>query len=667
MKLLNLDLVNFRSYHGVTLALDAPRVLIAGLNGTGKTSVREAIQWILTGHCDVTDGKGAGAEVLVPTGQKAAEATVTVDEIGRVSRHFSPSLGGAVVVEGFTGTSQVQQQALLIKLKTTPQFLDAVLSTDVFLNLGHAEAKAMVLSLLGVKIKNVQIGFEGDTPVVKDLTLDELDLRYKQAFENRKSAKRALQGFTVGPKPVEQQMPTIEMIEAQLGRLRATLGEHREAIGTAVGSRKALAAEVNRLTITLNTPVPPDMSEKIAELEKWLGTLEAEAVPAEAPAPSKGDPARAIWIVKRITSLKEHLPSKGCVLDADVPCRSTLDDFGARLEALRGELKAVAPATPQAPQQPLESPLTARRRELADLQWQQQKRIVNFEAVRQANARAQAIRQEIDALPDTAVQEGQIAELQTRISKGEELLRNARLHWAAVESYGKAVSQQGTLKADVDRLEALCDQLGPKGVRVEALAQAVNKFESAVNPYIEPFGWKIGFSVEPWEVSANGRPVESYSRSERYRIGIALQLGIAKLSGLNFAVVDEVDMLDVSNRQKLSAMLIQAPLEQILILGTREAEQALKAPKGVIAYRLSKNGDQSVISEVNDQRVSSMSETVEPQPKTWPERRVVRTGVSPMNPLVKWAELTCGHLVWRQRKPRIGATIVCDQCSEPSR
>lgn len=49
--------------------------------------------------------------------------------------------------------------------------------------------------------------------------------------------------------------------------------------------------------------------------------------------------------------------------------------------------------------------------------------------------------------------------------------------------------------------------------------------------------------------------------------------------------------------------------------------------------------------------------------KTWPERRVVRNGVSPMNPKVKWAQLDCGHDVFRQRKPRIGALIVCEQCS----
>ena len=47
-----------------------------------------------------------------------------------------------------------------------------------------------------------------------------------------------------------------------------------------------------------------------------------------------------------------------------------------------------------------------------------------------------------------------------------------------------------------------------------------------------------------------------------------------------------------------------------------------------------------------------------------PERRVVRAGTSPMNPKVKWAELSCGHDVYRKRRPRIGAIIVCPRCAE---
>lgn len=49
--------------------------------------------------------------------------------------------------------------------------------------------------------------------------------------------------------------------------------------------------------------------------------------------------------------------------------------------------------------------------------------------------------------------------------------------------------------------------------------------------------------------------------------------------------------------------------------------------------------------------------------QSWPERTVVRTGVSPMNPKVKWAELSCGHEIFRARKPRIGAHIVCEKCA----
>lgn len=56
---------------------------------------------------------------------------------------------------------------------------------------------------------------------------------------------------------------------------------------------------------------------------------------------------------------------------------------------------------------------------------------------------------------------------------------------------------------------------------------------------------------------------------------------------------------------------------------------------------------------------------------TQPEVTVVRTGVSPMNPKVKWAECSCGHDHYyskergprHRRCPKVGARIVCDQCA----
>ena len=48
---------------------------------------------------------------------------------------------------------------------------------------------------------------------------------------------------------------------------------------------------------------------------------------------------------------------------------------------------------------------------------------------------------------------------------------------------------------------------------------------------------------------------------------------------------------------------------------------------------------------------------------SWPERRVVRVDISPMNPKVKCAQLNCGHDVYCNRRPRVDAIIVCEPCA----
>lgn len=47
---------------------------------------------------------------------------------------------------------------------------------------------------------------------------------------------------------------------------------------------------------------------------------------------------------------------------------------------------------------------------------------------------------------------------------------------------------------------------------------------------------------------------------------------------------------------------------------------------------------------------------------TWPERKVVSTGSSPMSSKL-WAALSCGHHISRRRRPRVGSIIVCEQCA----
>ncbi len=587
MILTHLTLTSFRSAHNVELQFGAPRVLLAGLNGSGKTSIRDAIQWTLLGYCRGTDGKGAGAEVLIPTGNgfKAAEVELGIAGIGKVRRTYAVSGGGAFSVEGFTGTSQVQQQGLLMKLNTTPAFLAAVLDSEVFLDLTHAEAKALVLSLLCVTIPITE---DGKT---KAYTLDELDVRYKQAFEDRKIAKRLFMQAVLPAKPEAAQIPSLEAIDAQLHKLREALGVAQQRIGATVARRRLLTTQREQQTVT---DIGPDQGEAIAALEAELAQMEEQVVPAPAE-PTPGDPTRARFLRSRLEAIRAYLPGRaGCVLDSRIDCKTPDKQFQMAAGAIEKEMAALEPS---APVRPVESPLTALRKRLAELQAQQQYRETVLQRQAEEQTKHEAIEAELATLPDTAHQEAEIAEFQKRIGNGEALRQRAQTYWAQQATYTKAVEQRQRLEADVKRLEDLCEQLGPNGARAQALSTAMSVFEQAVNAYLLPFGWTLSFSIEPWDVLANGRPVETYSRSERYRIGIGLQLAIAQLSGLNFAVVDEIDMLDVGNRGILSKMLMEAKLDQILILGTREPAQTLPKVKGTLAYRLRSEKGRTVVAE----------------------------------------------------------------------
>ena len=89
MRLTNIELTNFRSFRGTTVSCAASRVVVAGRNGVGKTTVADAIRWVLIGSCRGTDARGAGAEHLIPQGESVADVSIGLDGIGRVTRTYS--------------------------------------------------------------------------------------------------------------------------------------------------------------------------------------------------------------------------------------------------------------------------------------------------------------------------------------------------------------------------------------------------------------------------------------------------------------------------------------------------------------------------------------------------------------------------------------------------
>lgn len=95
MKIQTIDIKNFLALEQVTLNLQAPINIIAGANEAGKSSIRDASQWCLTGqarglktHQDQT--------YLIRQGAKAAEVTITLADGQAIVRKKTPKTPAGV-------------------------------------------------------------------------------------------------------------------------------------------------------------------------------------------------------------------------------------------------------------------------------------------------------------------------------------------------------------------------------------------------------------------------------------------------------------------------------------------------------------------------------------------------------------------------------------------
>ena len=607
MKISQIALRNFRSGQNLVLDTDAPRVYVCGLNGVGKSSIKDAIRWTLRGICQTTDAKGQGWEALVPAGTTTLSAGLTVNG-STVDRSYSTNGGGrSLAFNNNPGAMTDAQNAVYDALKTTPAYLDAVLETEYFLRLHHADAKAMVLGLLNVRIPYGE----------ESLTLEQVDARYKQAFQERAAAKTRLKSFMVPTfvAPPEGMLPRPEDVEKLLRQRRDELQALIGSSAEASGKRKALTERFNAVA-SVNVPEPTFDAVALTFAQTELSVLEdalkdwqqamvqfKESI-EEMSAPSISEsPAGRQGLIRTLT---DHQPKKGCVLDPNVPCKTAKIIFTNRVKELKASLppdmvsEAAQPAQEALPPSFDHQALADARKRLQSLRDAENRHSQWVAAEQRRKDELDALTAQLASLPpDVEVDSTAVEAAKARVIKGEGVLKRSQDEWRAHDAYQKAKGQKEALEAEVNRLEELCQDLGPNGLRVKALGDAIGAFETAINQTTKAFGWHVSFQLEPWTCLINGRTIDAYSESEQFRIGIAVQLAVAVASGLGFLVVDRLDMLDAKNRKIVTGMVLRAEgIQQAFILATKEAESGLPSGTGLKAYRLAKTDDgKTVIQE----------------------------------------------------------------------
>jgi len=574
MKISKLELKNFRCHEDAALELDRLNFIL-GPNGAGKSSIQMAIEELLTGKCQVTDGAGRGAEDLIQTGAKefdlhavletAQSKTLTVNRRRSARNHV-------LNVAGRNGQLAAIQQGIYRDLGAGEDVLAALLNASRFVEMDTKEQKRLLAQVLNTGEIPVPGKIRALIPNVLISTIADLDNAYKLFFAERTDVNRQLKqlGEAESEPMVPEDCPATEAVEGKLRDL------HTEK-ETQIRKQAEVAADNERL----ETERGHLEQDKQAAKDDLLPQEEFKHMGAEV---EKADSYRALQqtIINcqgKINVLIESLQKLKKLRGADCPtCLQPLDKKGLKKTIFT-----------------LQGDLTKEEKNLEVWQEERAQRYDPAAALRalEKHQRADFRMEELDrdlkklrAPRKAAVDlfDGEIQKLAERIDKGEAILRQVCELRQAKSLWQQANQQRSELAQRKQELETLVEFFGPTGVKAKLVGDRSTDFCAALNRHLIRFGFAVSVKAgQLWvctDVPAGSAlAIHQLSDSEKFRFGVAFQIALAEITGLKFAVIDHADILDDDCRQQLTAMLMEAQLDQAIVLSTaKELPPAAESP-----------------------------------------------------------------------------------------
>ncbi len=624
MRLRRLELQNFRNYRHQVLDFDAPRTLFIGENGIGKSTVFDAVQWLLTGQCRGVAGNGAGQKDLIKLGQDTTTVTGVIDGLGPVTRTISRN-GSA--------SSSLPTDAILAKLGVNQNMVNAVLDGRSLFGLHHADAKAMLMQVLNVQITKDQLPGVKLPDTVVTVGLDYLEQLYDQAFKDRAAAKKALASAFVpdAPKVVAIDLggKTLADVQQQLARDQNALQtavrdlsraeQRRDQIKAQIDAADKLVAnlEQQRGALKAHQDMLTEHRAQLATAEADLKTAEAE--PAEpvgaleiqlregATLIDKIDrhrsaiiPVSAIPRTKkaaRAVADKATDPAHTCVLGGGIPCLTAASEFTGAIDQLKATQKQLEDRIKAGNERArriaaAQQAVKGAERQVGYHEGQIRDANTKIAAAELAQGNLPAARADLDTA-EAAVAAGAKAITSQRadVDRRQQQVAELATYEQARRNHQAAVERRADLEKQVTEADNLVTLLGPKGIRLQALDAALSDFLQAINAALEPFGFEVAINVDPWKIAVNRAnsgwvPFDMLSKGQKLWTGLAFQLTLAALSGLDFAIVDDAEAVVGINRALLTETILGAPVGQVLVGMAKSDDEAVPDIDGLQVVRV---------------------------------------------------------------------------------
>lgn len=541
--------------------------IIVGPNEAGKSSIRDAIQWCLTGQAR---GLKTHQEqsALIRNGGKAAEVTITLENGQTIARRKTPkspaTLSGEIPENGlstailcdphtFLSLTENQRRELLFRLVPGLNPTAEEVSNRLLNRVHPGQEKITDISQAEFKAINI-IGELTASKGFKEAETEAVSRRReaKRLRESLGQAREPDPNVTIGDRLYilpdvnrEDVVNGIKDLQHQRDVLIKSRGRQE------ADKARAAAIEIELDNLKANLFEPP----REAEIEKLQG--EVDSLKTE-----KTDIEAALKASKAPETFPAICPA---ILSEQTPCPRSGDTVGGQFDPARiAELEESLAKYQEV--------LTQVEQDLRDAT----ARIANHKRLSEQIAKLEKELTDFQAgggQETPADLEDQIAVLAKRIENGHSLLGEVQNFWNEKNRYDEAQEQLSAAEQEIVLYDALAKALAPDGIPSKMIAEAlgpVNKLlESAANHLFPDRSLTL---TKDLGIELSGSPYTTLSKSAKFRVGIACQFALAKLAGARLLMIDEADMLDPKNRMTLLQFLtaIRPDFDTILVFATSD-------------------------------------------------------------------------------------------------
>lgn len=600
MKLTSLLLYNFSSHRNTTLTFTKPLSIIVGPLNAGKSSILQAIEYSLCGECGLYRKTNDPRHELVSDGTQGFILDLEMDKghIRRVRNNTNQETGEW---NGQTKpTLRALDSAVIDSIGISKTVLSAALNTSNFFEMTPSDQKQLIIGLVGAEITwpNVQKAFTGEPDAMKLLhgrtvnSIIDLDNAYQFCYDLRRDINRELKALKP-PDPPAGTPPPLDKLKTMMtqveGELQNAIADRARYEGSA--SVLDLKASLEKRRDALKTiGKPPIGEESRIELalahavEARTGTLEQIRGVDDLIVNARG------MIVARESNIQLLATFNGrCVAGphacpapaADMAAAKTLQEnhvaeLTAELKTLGTKLVALTKESEGDNAKIYQCGHAANELTANTMRYQEaQKEIADIDAQISKLQTFHADPVRLQTMTDA------VLSLRERHAIGKRKIEEAQ-SWIERERQVKTVAERRkVLEIQSRHAEELVQFFGAKGVKVQLIDQRIGQFVAELNKWLSPFGFALDIEVDPWRIMVKGRSLNRLSRSERFRTGIAFQIAIARMTGLDFIVVDDCELLSPDVRKIMVQMLLKSELDHAIIVWTLMVPPADFVPPNV--------------------------------------------------------------------------------------